>query len=457
MGRLPRELEAKRQRLVRAAQRGAFDSYIRHGRVPETYTRIAELAREAKALGDSVALRTPAASSLPNGRPTRHYTWRTTGDHKVRTAHAALNGRVFSWANPPEHGHPGTEPNCRCWPEPHYGDPAVPDAMLRLIPERRVNTDPAVLWASIETLKRPDGSLAASSVVMSNGTVIDSTFVGSSVVHAVTLPDGSSARVQKEGEARRVSAFSSSGKPLQVAGLARILFPPTMPPTPPAPRAVDLSPAGDVNSLVRMYPQVILLHAARALFDALRQEPASLGAGPADAPVLFYRVWQSEAGAAPVLVTEVISKEQVTQWCPHAAEVQSFIDLAAQEWAPLVPTMNPAVLGTNIHMSAKRLLDAAKSAFPALYANTFAEVSLDLDQVEDPDAIGVTYGTANSTRLDVLELVSPEMGCVYDYKTGKAGLTTARILKIIEAWNHRFPGVPVVIIEMRQGLPVWSE
>lgn len=84
----------------------------------------------------------------------------------------------------------------------------------------------------------------------------------------------------------------------------------------------------------------------------------------------------------------------------------------------------------------------------------FAEVSLDLNQLEDPDVIGVTYGTANSTRLDVLELVGPEMGCVYDYKTGKAGLITARI---VEAWNHRFPGVPVVIIEMRQGLPVWSE
>jgi len=49
------------------------------------------------------------------------------------------------------------------------------------------------------------------------------------------------------------------------------------------------------------------------------------------------------------------------------------------------------------------------------------------------------------------------MGCVYDYKTGRAGLTTARVLKIVEAWNRRFPGVPVVILEMRQHLPVWLE
>ena len=80
-----------------------------------------------------------------------------------------------------------------------------------------------------------------------------------------------------------------------------------------------------------------------------------------------------------------------------------------------------------------------------------------MEPTEDLDTIGVPYRTAGSTRLDVLERVSAEMGCVYDYKTGRAGLTTARVLKIVEAWNRRFPGVPVVILEMRQHLPVWLE
>lgn len=456
MGQLPPDLEEKRQRLVRAARRGAFESYVRRGHVPDMYSRIAEMASEAKNLGDSVASPTPVVSRLPTGRPTRHYTWRTAGDHKVRTAHAARDGQIFSWDNPSEHGHPGAEPNCRCWPEPYYGDPAVPDALLRLVPERRVNTDPDVLWASIDTLTRPDGSLATSDIVMNDGTAIDSRFAGSAAVHVVTLPDGSSVQIEKEGEARKVSAFPSHGKPLQVAGLARILFPPIMPPPPPAPRVVETTPAGDVISLARIYPQIILFHAARALFDTLTAEPASLGADPTDVPVFVYRVWQSEAGAAPVLVTEVLTKEQVTRFCPHAAEVQSVIDLAAEEWAPLVPTMNPAVLGTNIHMTAKNRLNAAKLANPA-YANLYAEVSLDLEAIIDPTVVGVTYGTAGSTRLDVLELVSPEMGCVYDYKTGRAGLTTAQIMKIVMVWNNRFPGVPVVILEMRQNLPVWSE
>ncbi len=73
--------------------------------------------------------------------------------------------------------------------------------MLEMVPERRVNRDPGVLWASIETLTRPDGSLAASSVVMNDGTAIDSTFTGSGVGHAVTLPDGTSVLIEKNGEA----------------------------------------------------------------------------------------------------------------------------------------------------------------------------------------------------------------------------------------------------------------
>ena len=47
-------------------------------------------------------------------RPTTHYIWRTRGDGRVRASHAANNGRIFSWDNPPPMGHPGEDYNCRC-------------------------------------------------------------------------------------------------------------------------------------------------------------------------------------------------------------------------------------------------------------------------------------------------------------------------------------------------------
>ncbi|MEM6780497.1 MAG: colicin E3/pyocin S6 family cytotoxin [Pseudomonadota bacterium] len=53
------------------------------------------------------------------------YVWRTVGDGKVRGAHAAREGQVFSWDNPPDGGHPGEDYNCRCWAQKYVpGDPA---------------------------------------------------------------------------------------------------------------------------------------------------------------------------------------------------------------------------------------------------------------------------------------------------------------------------------------------
>lgn len=47
------------------------------------------------------------------------YMWSTSGDERVRPSHAALDGKVFDWANPPTNSdgrtcHPGEDFNCRC-------------------------------------------------------------------------------------------------------------------------------------------------------------------------------------------------------------------------------------------------------------------------------------------------------------------------------------------------------
>lgn len=53
----------------------------------------------------------------------RQYIWRTAKDEDVRDAHADLDGKVFSFDDPPDipgegaHG-PGEIWNCRCWAEP---------------------------------------------------------------------------------------------------------------------------------------------------------------------------------------------------------------------------------------------------------------------------------------------------------------------------------------------------
>lgn len=53
---------------------------------------------------------------------TARYIWRTRGDGKVRPEHAANDGKIFAWDNPPPTGNPGEAFGCRCWAEPYKED-----------------------------------------------------------------------------------------------------------------------------------------------------------------------------------------------------------------------------------------------------------------------------------------------------------------------------------------------
>lgn len=50
------------------------------------------------------------------------YIWRSSRDEKVRPEHAAREGMVFRWDDPPADGHPGKPIRCRCTAEPYLQD-----------------------------------------------------------------------------------------------------------------------------------------------------------------------------------------------------------------------------------------------------------------------------------------------------------------------------------------------
>ncbi len=45
------------------------------------------------------------------------YIWRSSQDERVRDTHRLLDGKTFSWDDPPEVGHPGQDYRCRCQAE----------------------------------------------------------------------------------------------------------------------------------------------------------------------------------------------------------------------------------------------------------------------------------------------------------------------------------------------------
>jgi hypothetical protein len=63
---------------------------------------------------------TTVRDTLADGlRALPRYVWLTSGDEKVRPSHAANDGKIFYWSDPPSTGHPGEDINCRCVAVPY--------------------------------------------------------------------------------------------------------------------------------------------------------------------------------------------------------------------------------------------------------------------------------------------------------------------------------------------------
>lgn len=463
MGLLSPELEEKRLRLARMAQRRAFDCYLRFGQVPLALERLAEATKsEAQFLEFGSTL---FGKSLREGRPTTHYVWRTARDDRVRSTHAALSGKIFSWSDGPAHGHPGSEPNCRCWAEPYYGHPNVPDRLLEMARSRRSDATGAA-WSVIESATRPDGSIAESTVILRDGTRIHSALAGTSLTHTILLSDGSRVVLDKLDSVRRVfvgeqsspqleMTFSASGPQLSAprirvaqGGVLRLLVPP-IPATGqrrPAPSPVPDELVG--RTLLATTPAATAILGALRLFSAVTAERPAFGVGTTDVPVLAFRAWSNSADQGAVSV-EALTPEQVSQWCKRLPEVQELTNAAAADLLPLRESLGPSLWGTAVHARLHSAIQGLRLRFPIAYHNVYPELSIDAGEADGRTSSGPRYGQPGSTRLDILEDVGPELICVYDIKTGSSGLTPSRVRVIADRVSSRYPGASFYILEVR--------
>ncbi len=89
-------------------------------RVEELRASIQERFDVSKSKADLLArdqtlkLNSNITQARQRGAGVERYVWTTSGDERVREEHAALEGEVFSWDDPPEPGHPGEDYQCRC-------------------------------------------------------------------------------------------------------------------------------------------------------------------------------------------------------------------------------------------------------------------------------------------------------------------------------------------------------
>lgn len=123
---LPLEAGIRAQKLAEQAATGGkraaevAEEIMRTEQVTESRAMLIARTEIAKA---NAALTQARAQSVG----ATHYIWRTVGDGDVRDSHAAMEGKVFAYADPPYvegegNHHPGEFPNCRC-----YAEPIIPD------------------------------------------------------------------------------------------------------------------------------------------------------------------------------------------------------------------------------------------------------------------------------------------------------------------------------------------
>lgn len=139
----------------------------------------------------------------------------------------------------------------------------------------------------------------------------------------------------------------------------------------------------------------------------------------------------------PMAAVARLTRDEVDAYCPRFADVQQRTDETYARIAQERPFASASQLGTAVHVSLREQID--KLGDPDYHA----EVS----RLKSQEA---GYGVRGSIRIDALEGVRPETVCVYDIKTGRSGLTPARMFEIAASASRIFPGTRrLVVTEIR--------
>ena len=122
-----------------------------------------------------------------------------------------------------------------------------------------------------------------------------------------------------------------------------------------------------------------------------------------------------------IVGTKLLTREETRIACPRLDEVQSRVDRVDAEMREQYSEYSAQQHGTAVHVILANEIKAQRNP------DFTAEVSI---LKSEEESRFVPYGRANTVRIDVLERVDAQTVCVYDLKTGRAGLSTARSKEI---------------------------
>ncbi|QEL24708.1 hypothetical protein FQV39_20550 [Bosea sp. F3-2] len=157
-----------------------------------------------------------------------------------------------------------------------------------------------------------------------------------------------------------------------------------------------------------------------------------------------YRPGDSTSGRLDLSYSGRLSNEEVELACRRWPEVRELVDRAAN--AAGSPDLYPSrtVYGTDVH---SRFRDYVRDLNDPYFK---AERSFLKERIEGVDPEDVPYGYPRSIRVDAYEYRQDGTLCVYDLKTGRAGLSDRRADILANAARLGFnPIRRIVVLEVR--------
>jgi hypothetical protein len=132
-----------------------------------------------------------------------------------------------------------------------------------------------------------------------------------------------------------------------------------------------------------------------------------------------YELGENGIGKLDLSYSGRLTQEQAELACRYLPDMQARLDDAVAKAGPVSDYPSAAVYGTYVHQRLNE--DITRAGYPDLRAEVSAYKTMAEAGPKPPP-----YGYPASVRIDAIEYRSNGTMCIYDFKTGKAGLSNLR-------------------------------
>lgn len=263
-------------------------------------------------------------------------------------------------------------------------------------------------WAFYEESTAQDGTVSERAVVNRDGSTIHSEYAASREAgfderHTVTTPKGDKVIFETTDQAQTIRLGNSNGEIVSRSVWAP--DGPTLEPTiQPAFAPIVVAPALVIGGAI--------LFNWQSPFNGSDGQQAVMGFNARE-----FR--PSGSGALDLDFSGRVTQEEAVAACKYLPEMQARLDDVVAGAGVVRDYPSAAAYGSYVHKQLKDQIDQAR------YPDLYAERSF-LKELNELQRERVRYGAGGSIRIDAIEYRPDGTVCVYDFKTGSAGVGASR-------------------------------